>query len=62
MGGNAQCILDAEKLAELVEQRQSETSIATQFDRHAGKSSLESRHQPQQQRNNAGVTGGMARS
>src|SRR5271169_7075686 len=62
VGSNAQCILDAEKLAELVEQRQSETSIAAQFDLHAGKSGFQSRHQPQQHRNNASMTGGIARS
>ena len=45
-----------------IEQRQSETGIAAQLDRHAGKSGLQSRHQPQQHRNNAGMTGGIARS
>ena len=62
VGGNAQCILDAEKLAELVQQRQSETSIAAQLDGHARESGLQSRHQPQQHRNNASMTGGIARS
>ena len=62
IGGNAQCVLDAEKLAELVEQRQSEASIAAELDGHARKSGLQSRYQPQQHRNNAGMTGGVARS
>ncbi len=62
VGRYTQCVLDAEKLTELVEQRQSETGIAAQFDRHAGKSGLESRHQSQQHRNNAGMAGGIARS
>ena len=62
VGGNAQCILDSEKLAKLIQERQSETGIAAQLDRHARKSGLESWHQPQQHRNNAGMTGGIARS
>ncbi len=62
IGSNAQCVLDAEKLTELIQQRQSETGIAAQLDRHARKSGLQSRHQPQQHRNNAGMTGGIARS
>ena len=62
VGSNAQCILDAEKLAELVEQWQSETSVAAQLDGHAGKGGFQSRHQPQQHRDNARMTGGIARS
>src|SRR5579863_3362328 len=62
VGSNAQCILDAEKLTELVEQWQSETGIASQLDRHAGKSGFQSRHQPQQHRNDASMTGSIARS
>src|SRR5580693_6434332 len=62
VGGNAQCILDVEKLAELIQQRQSETSIAAQLDGHTRESGFQSRHQPQQQRNNASMTGSIARS
>ena len=62
VGSNAQGILDAEKLAELIEQRQSETGIAAQLDGHARKSGFQSRHQPQQHRNNAGMAGSIARS
>ena len=62
VGGDAQCILEAEKLTELVQERQSETSIAAQLDGHTRESSLQSRHQPQQHRNNASMTGGIARS
>ena len=40
VGSNAQRILEAEKLAELIEQRQSETGVAAQLDGHAGKSRL----------------------
>jgi hypothetical protein len=36
--GNANNILNAEEFSEFIEQRQSETSVGTQFDFHAGKS------------------------
>ena len=47
IGRNAQYVLDSEELAELIEQRQSEAGIAAQLDKHAGKSALQSRHDPQ---------------
>ncbi len=55
-------VLDAEELAELIEQRQSETGIAAQLDLHAGKSGLQSRHQAQQHGHDASMTGGVSRS
>ena len=55
-----QCILDVEKLAELIQERQSETSIAAQLDGHTRESGFQSWHQPQQQRNNASMTGSIA--
>jgi len=54
--------LDSEELAELIEQRQSETGVATQLDGHAGKSGLQARHQAQQQGYDTSVTGSIARS
>ena len=60
--GNANHILNAKELAELIEQRQSETSIAAQLDRHTGKSSFQTRHHAQQHGHDAGVTGSIARS
>ncbi len=43
VGSYANHVLDAEKLAEFIEQWQSKTGISTQFDAGLGKLSLESR-------------------
>src|ERR1035441_5792895 len=61
VGGDAEGVLDLEKLAEPVQQGQSETGIAAQFDFHAGESGLQTRHQAQQHGHDAGVTGGVSR-
>jgi len=42
VGRNAQCVLDAEELAELIEQGQSEAGIAAQLDLYFRKSGLQS--------------------
>jgi len=62
IGGNAQCVLDSEELAELIEQRQGKASVTTQLDAHAGKGALQARNDPQQHGHDAGVTGSIARS
>ena len=62
VGGNADGILDAEELAELVQERQSKTGIAAQLDRHAGEGGLQTRHQTQQHGHDAGMTGGVSRT
>ena len=62
LAGMPQCVLDAEELAELIEQGQSEAGIAAQLDLHFGKSGLQSRHQAQQHGHDAGMTGGVSRS
>jgi len=41
VGGDADGVLDLEELAELIEQRQSETGVATQFDFHSGEGGLQ---------------------
>src|SRR5512146_1331147 len=61
VGGDAERVLEAEELAELVQQRQRETSIATQLDLDLGKRSLQARHQAGQHGKDTGVTGGVAR-
>jgi len=43
--GDAEGVLQAEELAELVQERQSKTGIATQLDLHAGEGRLQTRHQ-----------------
>lgn len=60
IGSNAQCVLDTEKLTELVEQRQSDASIAAQLDGRARKNGLQPRYQPKQHRNNARMGGSIA--
>src|ERR1700693_278934 len=60
--GDAEGVLDAEELAELVQQRQSKTGIAAQLDLHAGEGRLQTRHQAQQQGHDAGMTGGVSRT
>ena len=62
VGGDAEGILDVEELAELVQQGQSETGVATQFDFHAGESGLQTRHQAQQHGYDTGMTGGVSRA
>ena len=44
VGGNAESILDVEELAELIEQGQSKTGIATQLDLYPGKGRLQTGH------------------
>ncbi|MHB8412527.1 MAG: hypothetical protein ACYDDI_11365 [Candidatus Acidiferrales bacterium] len=41
VGGDAEGLLEAKELAELIEQRQSETGVAAQLDLHARKSGLQ---------------------
>src|SRR5256885_1250395 len=62
VGGNAESILDLEELAELVQQGQSKTGVATQPDLHAGKGGLQSRHQAQQHGHDTGMTGCVSRT
>jgi hypothetical protein len=62
MSGNAQCVLDSEELAELIEQRQSEACVAAQLDGYARKGALQTWHDPPQHGQDAGVTGSIARS
>src|SRR2546422_631949 len=62
VGGDADGVLDAEELAELVEQWESEAGVAAQFDLHAGKSGLQTRYQAQQHGHDAGMTGGVSRT
>src|SRR5438552_5169642 len=62
VGGNAESILDLEELAELVQQGQSKTGVATQPDLHAGEGGLQSRHQAQQHGHDAGMTGSVSRT
>ena len=45
VGGHAEGILDVKELTELVEQRQSKTGVAAQFDLYSGKGGLQARHQ-----------------
>jgi hypothetical protein len=61
VGGDADGVLDCEELAEPVEQRQSETGVATQLDVHTGEGGLQTRHQAQQHGYDAGMTGGVSR-
>jgi hypothetical protein len=61
VGGDADGVLDCEELAEPVEQRQSETGVATQLDVHTGEGGLQTRHQAQQHGHDAGMTGGVSR-
>jgi hypothetical protein len=60
VGGDAEGILDSEELAELVEQGQSKTGIAAQFDLYAGEGRLQTRHQAQQHGHDASMTGGIS--
>jgi hypothetical protein len=60
VGGDADGVLDVEELAELVELGQSEAGVAAQFDFHAGKGGLQTRHQAQQHGHDAGVAGSVA--
>ena len=62
VGGDADGVLDAKELAELVEQGQSKTGIAAQLDLHPGESGLQTRHQAQQHGHDAGMTGGVSRA
>jgi len=61
VGGDAEGIFEGEELAELVQQWQSETGVATQFDFHPGESGLQTRHQAQQHGHDTGMTGGISR-
>src|SRR2546428_4373013 len=62
VGGDADGVLDAEELAELVEQWESEAGVAAQLDLHVGESRLQTRHQAQQQGNDASMAGGVSRT
>ena len=62
VGRDAKGVLDVKELAELVQQGQGETSVATQFDFYAGEGGLESRHQTHQHGHDAGMTGGVSRA
>src|SRR5581483_9963800 len=61
IGRDAESVLNAEELAELVQQRQSKPGIAAQFDRYSGKRGLQARNQAGQHGYDAGVTGGVPR-
>jgi len=54
--------LDAEELAELIEQGQSEAGIAAQLDLYFRKSGLQSGDQSQQHGHDASMTGSVSRS
>jgi hypothetical protein len=56
VGGDADHVGNAEKLAKFIEQGQSETSIGAQLNSGLRKFSLQSRDQTQQQGDDAGVT------
>jgi hypothetical protein len=62
IGRDAESIGDREELAELIEQGQSKTGIATQLDLYFGKGRLQTRHQAQQHGHNTGMTGGTSRA
>src|SRR5271157_3134605 len=62
VGGDADGILDAEELTELVEKWESETGIAAQLDLHAGEGGLQVGYQAQQHGHDAGMTGGVSRT
>jgi len=59
-GGDAEGILDVEELAELIQQGQSETSIAAQFDFYAREGGFESRQQTHQHGHDAGMARGVS--
>ncbi len=60
VGGDAEDILDSEELAERIEQGQSKTGIAAQFDLYAGEGRLPTRQQAQQHGHDASMTGGIS--
>src|ERR1700740_79893 len=60
IGGNADGVVNAEELAELIKKRQGETSIGTQPDRDSGKLTQETTQDAQKQRHDASVTGSRA--
>src|SRR5690349_10866030 len=60
IGGNADGVVNAEELAELIKKRQGETSIGTQPDRDSGKLTQETTQDAQKQRHDASVTGSSA--
>src|SRR5437899_11337100 len=57
VGGEADDVLEAEELAEFIEQRQREAGIGTQQDADSRKLLLQTQHQAQQQGHEAGRTG-----
>jgi len=62
VGGDAEGVLNAEELAELVEERQSKSGVAAQLDLHPGEGGLQTRQDSQQHGHDTGVAGGISRS
>src|SRR5437667_335296 len=62
VGEDAEGVLQAEELAELVQERQSKTGIAAQLDRHLGEGRLQTWYQAQQHGHDAGMTGSVSRT
>src|SRR5437899_2201121 len=58
----AEGVLQAEELAELVQERQSKTGIAAQLDLHLGEGRLQTWYQAQQHGHDAGMTGSVSRT
>src|SRR6201987_1363118 len=60
IGGNADGVVNAEELAELIKKRQGETSIGPQPDGNSGKLPQQTPQDAQEQRHDASMTGGRA--
>ena len=60
IGGNADGVVNAEELAELIKNREGETCIGTQSDGHSGKLTQQTTQDAQEQRHDASMTGGGA--
>jgi hypothetical protein len=60
IGGNADGVVNAEELAELIKKRQGETGIGTQPDRDSGKLTQQTTQDAQEQRHDASMTRGRA--
>src|SRR5579864_7774706 len=60
IGGNADGVVNAEELAELIKQRQGETGIGTQPDGDSGKLAQQTTQDAEKQRHDASMTGGRA--
>src|SRR6201981_2865758 len=60
IGGNADGVVNAEELAELIKNREGKTRIGTQSDRQPGKLTQQTTQDAQEQRHDASMTGGGA--